>query len=837
MKYTKIILQHFLPFQFANISHFEWDIKSDVNIIIGTNGSGKTSLLNELHPFASRSNLFAEDGYKELHIEHNNSNYILSSKFSKSKIHSFIMNNKELNESGLSTIQNELVSHHLGLEKIDRRITSNLFNFSSETASNRNKILNYYSPYKMNKLFKIYTKIKSQIRTYKSQLQLIYNKKNSMENQMLKKEDKNKYLDEEKVYVKKLDEIINSINKISIEIGKLDYVDINTIIKENIIHITNTIEELNTIINEIKYLPDKEIKKLNDDIIKNKTHEQVLEKDLKFLIEKSNELEEKYKNLKEIEILKEYKDDLIIINKQLDNLKPDLLEHPLREEELSELEKNTNTIKNILDITTSLEIKFISLKKYNQRKNIYLSIKRQIESLIKEKELYIKEFNNLQLKMKITPKDIPNTPCAKAKCPLYREFMEEYNTLNDKQNTIKKYIEDIDRKLKRKINYTEVVRDYLSQYEPNIHHIERLDELLRKYNVTQKSIYEILNNKDYRILNLLDEYRSKSLGTYMYQVFLKEKEELKIKINTIEMSNNLNKDVLKKSIDEINTSIEEKRTHLESLQIILKKDNKDLEYLIKYNDMLSKLTNIDKFIKDEINYANEGLYKIYLKDILKILENMKEDILNKISSLKSILKEDEFINRVYNEEILTSEKELLENIKKYEIMEKVLSPTSGIPYSLNKSFIDIIFNYINISISNIFTYPITLKEITEGEPIDHSKFKVLVNNIEIEDINRLSLSQQDTVNLSFSMALMNICKLNHLPLFLDEIGSSLDIMHQHRLSNFLSDCCDEGSINQLFLTTHITSLDSLTNSEVVVLRPDNIVLPSTYNTNVRIQYK
>ena len=836
MYYSKLILYKFLPFTFAKIKYLEWDIESDINIIIGSNGSGKTSLLNELHPFASSSKSFSKDGYKELHIKHNSDIFILSSYFSKSKIYSFKKNDIELNESGLSTIQNELVNHYLNMEKIDRRITSNLYNFSSETAANRNKILNYYSPYKMNKLFNIHNKVKQYIRTFKSQLQLIYNKKNDMENKMLKKEDKNKYLNEEKEHIKKLDEIIFIINKVQREIIRHDNdINLNTVNENTLTYITDTIDEINSLMKEIRYLPNKEKDKLNDDIVRNKTYKQVIEKDLKSLIMKSNELEEKYKNLKEIEILKEHKDELKIINKQLDNLKPDLLEQPLKEEEISELERDMITIKNILDITISLEIKFISLKKYNQRKNIYLSIKRQIESLIKEKELYTKEFNNLQLKIKITPKDIPNKPCAKAKCPLYREFMDEYITLNDKQNTIKKCIEDVDKKLKRKIVYIEIVEEYLSQYEPNIYLIEKLDNLLKRYNVTQKSVYEILNTKDYRILNLLDKYKNKNLGTYMYKVLYKEKEEIEIKISGIEISNSLNKNVLKKSIDEINTSIEDKRIYLNSLQSSLKKDNKDLEYVIKYKELITKLSDIDNFTQDKIKYINEGLYKLYLDDILKILENMKEDVLNKISSLKSILKEDEFINRVYNEEILPVNKELLINIKKYEIMEKALSPTSGIPYNLNKSFIDIIFNYINASISDIFIYPIILKEIVEGEPIDYAKFKVYIDTVEIEDISKLSLSQKDSINLCFIIAIMNICKLNHLPLFLDEIGSSLDIMHQHRLSAFLSDCSDKGLISQLFLTTHTASLDSLSNSDVIVLRPDNIVLPPIYNSNVQIK--
>ena len=802
MKYEKLILNKFLPFQFSRIEYFEMDIVSDINIIIGSNGSGKTSLLNEIHPFATSSKLFSKDGYKEIHIEHNNNNYILSSNFNLSKIHSFKKNTIEMNESGLSTIQNELVSHHFGIEKTDRRITSNLYSFSNEAASNRNKILNTYSPYKMNKLFNIYNKLKQYIRTYKAQLKLIYDKKVNMENKMLKKEDSDKYLSEEKDNLNKLDEIINSINKISIEIGKLEHVDIHTVHKKNVDHISETILEISTLMNEIRYLPNEDIKTLNDNIIRNMAHEQVLENDLKSLIIKSNDINEKYKNLKKIEIIKEHKDELKIINNQISNLKPDILKRPLSKEDLLYLEKDIDSIKKFLDITTSLNIKFITLKKYNQRKNIYLSTLRNIENVNKEKLLYVKEFNSLQLKMKITPKDIPNTPCAKSKCPLYAEFMSEYNILNDRKDVIKKQIEYIDRKLKKYVDYKEVVSEYLSQYEPNITLIENFNKILKNYDITTKSIYDILNNKDYKILNEMEMYKNKNLITYKYQNLIKDKEKIEIKISGMEMSNTLNKDVLKKSIVEVNASIDNKRNHLKKLQSILKKNNDSLNNLTKYNDMSTKLKDIDVFVKDKIKYLNEGLYKIYLSDILNILENMKKDVLDKISSLRSILKEDDFINRVLREEIVPTEKKLLENIRKYEIMAKALSPESGIPYTLNKSFIDIIFNYINNSISNIFTYPIILKEVTDGEPIDYSKFKVLINNVEIDDISKLSLSQQAMIDMCFIISLINICKLNHLPLFLDEIGSSLDVMHQHKLSSFLSDYCNQGLICQLFLTNH-----------------------------------
>ena len=59
--------------------------KNNIVLLVGCNGSGKTSILSTLHPFAyagsmdirSNSNLIMEDkdGYKEIHIKDNDNIY------------------------------------------------------------------------------------------------------------------------------------------------------------------------------------------------------------------------------------------------------------------------------------------------------------------------------------------------------------------------------------------------------------------------------------------------------------------------------------------------------------------------------------------------------------------------------------------------------------------------------------------------------------------------------------------------------------------------------------------------------------------------------------------
>ena len=64
MKYTKLILSGYKRLAIKSIHYFEINPTSTVQLILGTNGSGKSSLISELSPLPGNGADFTKDGFK-----------------------------------------------------------------------------------------------------------------------------------------------------------------------------------------------------------------------------------------------------------------------------------------------------------------------------------------------------------------------------------------------------------------------------------------------------------------------------------------------------------------------------------------------------------------------------------------------------------------------------------------------------------------------------------------------------------------------------------------------------------------------------------------------------
>ena len=106
--------------------------KNKIVLLIGDNGTGKTAILSELHPFAyagsmdvrSDSSIIMPDknGYKEIHISHEGNLYIIKHHYKNNKgkimVKSFISKNgEELNANGNVTSFLSLVKQELTIEQ------------------------------------------------------------------------------------------------------------------------------------------------------------------------------------------------------------------------------------------------------------------------------------------------------------------------------------------------------------------------------------------------------------------------------------------------------------------------------------------------------------------------------------------------------------------------------------------------------------------------------------------------------------------------------------------------------------------------------------------------
>ena len=114
MKIIKFKIQGFIPLHhLTGTIKITSEIKSDTFIIIGANGSGKSTLLRELTPMPAIRSNYLKNGYKKLWISHQGKEYVLTSDFSTPHgNHSFKVNDEELNLSGGTKIQQDLVLNH-----------------------------------------------------------------------------------------------------------------------------------------------------------------------------------------------------------------------------------------------------------------------------------------------------------------------------------------------------------------------------------------------------------------------------------------------------------------------------------------------------------------------------------------------------------------------------------------------------------------------------------------------------------------------------------------------------------------------------------------------------
>ena len=117
MLITRLVLDHYKRLMLRNIKHFDYNPTSIHQLILGTNGSGKTSVMRELSPLPAFGGDYARGGYKIVHCTHRGSTYVLTSTFSTSAgKHSMIRDGVELNPGQTATVQRELVGTWLGID-------------------------------------------------------------------------------------------------------------------------------------------------------------------------------------------------------------------------------------------------------------------------------------------------------------------------------------------------------------------------------------------------------------------------------------------------------------------------------------------------------------------------------------------------------------------------------------------------------------------------------------------------------------------------------------------------------------------------------------------------
>ena len=830
MKYLSIELKGYKRLQ-LNINYIKINFTEKIQVILGTNGSGKTSLLRELTHLPSNKQNFTDDGYKIVTSLYKGDIYVSKSSFNPDK-HSLSKNGIEIH-NGTASVQKELVKQIFGLTPEIHELMLGNIKFHEMTGGLRRYWFTKLSNTNYDYALYVYNKLKEEERDISGTIKLLSNRLVQEVSNILT-EDKLNVINEEVIQLRELlnlclDNKHPITTQTNIIVSKLNQIE--TIIKNRNIEF----KELISLIHKFKSNVSLDILTLED------IDDKILN------------------NISDINGLK-------LISNQLSS---DILDKQSLVEKLTKHESN-----NIADIENSLN------KHYREVESLNKKITTGIE--IKDPNNSFTALNNIYHTLLDIFSEIDKTSDK-------RYNRDYYITLTNKRNEIEKTLIDIN-KLQienntkkdkidsiKKHNFIECPKcnnKWINNYDHDsylllIKNIELTGSEIIKVQNELINITKDIENTDY-YFSLFNNYNDikkiynvlKPLWNYITdnQLLLIKPSECKSLLESFR--NDLETTILIKDK-------KEKIKELEQLKsIALKVDSLTTERLKEEIEISNqKLFNINKEtinLNIELNdLRNQKIRIVKLKELSKdieintieyekqsklLIENIRKEAINDcINKIKLELtnKESLLVKANNQSNIIADIKKQIEDYKdKHEVLKivvKELSPTEGLIAKGLLSFINSLISKMNSFISKIWLYPlsidVTLPSINDDIELDF-KFPLTQNDdYSVSDISKGSASMCDIINLAFNLVSMSYLNLNSFPIYLDEFGKTFDSAHREAAFNSINKLVQYSEIEQVFIVSHfLEHYGSFNNAEFTVLSEANLMLPNEclYNKHVEI---
>jgi len=855
-----IKISGFIPFDTFGIESIHIDAQSIVQILIGDNGSGKSSILRELNPLPAQKSLYHKDGYKELTIIHKDSIYKIKSSFEKkSGKHSFIKDDEELNIDGTSTLQTELASKHLGYTSQIHNCISCKYNICQMSPAERKTLIMNLAPTTPEFIIDMFKYVRSKVREYKNNLTLLYSRKQEIENILIPKEEIENIIKEK-----------TELEKIQLDLGNRIYHIEQLIV--NIKSKSDLFLNSNTSLDTITYEDAKALKKkainfilknkidlntnINEQIVSLKNMLENIHKQRLEIVEKGKRIVEELTNfdtslltLKEESDINTFqlqlKEKIDTANILLKNIGSDVIipNDKFTEEQIQELKSKESFIFNLLadKIDDNANNKFML---YGDFSNTY---KTPYVSASYRKVDIEKNLNRLQTeidRIKELYKNIPKEPLQVldncSRCG-YRDYYSneksridkmieqrniEYNKLNEEYTKINKYLEE--------------EKDNILRLEVNANILSKILNTVENsyFQMNTSDIIDLLNRDPYKYINILNTKLQSISDINTYIDINKEISEISVKIKSLEKTNAPTIKILESLY---NDKIKE-RDLLRNRLDILNKDYCKIESKINIlNTYKSILGEIESKIAYMESYSRSFVYKEYLKFIeetyLTELKKEKINTDNLVFSKSKIIKEQESLNDRLTKEVLTMIEKIESKQVIYEYLEDSLSPESGMPKYHLVSFVNALINNANFVISKIWTTPLEIIPIEQEEEFN-CNFMVKCNNNQITKLENISKGQTAIVNFAFYIALMIALDIKDYPCIFDECDENLDAKHKQNYLEWLKTYIDEGYANQMWIVNHDAALyTGFLYKDIICLRKENVVVPTDINIRSNITYK
>lgn len=831
MKIISLELHGYKRIKLSGISTFKIRPTQDIQLILGTNGSGKSSILDELTPLPSNPHDYLKEGYSLKTITHNGHIYTLKSSFSPKTFHSFIKDGgDEMNQGGTVTVQKDLVRQEFGITTDIHELLMGRERFTEMSPGYRRQWLTNLSNTNYEYAIEVYSKLKERLRDVSGALKLSSTRLVTETAKLLSDDDQQRLKEDVErthEYVQHLMEYRKPVEHNPDNLHKL-FLQLEQEIVSKCKRYTEKILSLSALDDSYSY------EQISDSISQLVGEENYFKHVLADLysqfesIKESIVLLEKTGNQgteelrRKIDALFQEQTGLMIKKVRFTNVHKDPLE----------------AIRAIETIGEALGSIFVQIPSNSDKRFSKISLQESTEKLFSQRQTKEQIKNKINILSSKKQNQEAHKHVGEAECPkckhrwfkgfdqlVYDSILVELDTLNEEFNLIEKQIKETE-------TFIEEIHSYFSLYRQYLNYASNWPTLKDYWDYVEES--NLLLTNPGNLISDLELFKVNLLIDKSYHILEAEIDKLKDLITISQQVGNLD-------LEKLTKQREEKEEQIYSANLKLSDISKNIRELTSYKRTLEEV----KALQEEI----EKLKRTFEETQKDSIETSRRTHLNntiRIIQASLLRKEEQLVELRTQHAVVQELKSSIQSLQDDEICLKTLvremSPTEGLIAEGLFGFIKLFVSQLNSFIKRIWTYQLEILpcELTQDGKVDLDyKFPMRIDGMtdNVSDISKGSTGMKEIINLAFKIRSMKYLGLSESPLCLDEFGAAMDSAHRTSSIEMMKHIADEEPFTQLFIVNHYDSIyGALTNAEICVLCSSNIDIPknAVYNRHVEI---
>lgn len=825
MIYDKLILVGYKRIALNLIDRLEIDFNKPNVILLGCNGSGKTSVATELVKLWGHHQDFKSNGYKAVHLRLNGSKYIVEADFSEKHPHKFIKDGVNLNSGGTITAQMELVRMHMGIDSDMINILLGKLTLTNMPVGKRKDILMRMSGQPLDYALSLYDACSTKSRDLKGAL-------SHLKGRIFEVSKKVDTISEE-VDMDRIDrmqkEIIFASELMGNSVGVND--DFYTF-RDNCLDILAKMDEVAKELmskqvksEQIRYILRKEISgdlELDDKISSYTSRNHHLSETATNLMYEQDQITrdiiEKNQHGDALQV-KKWKEESLKLSSDIT-----ALTGAVRRFKFESLPSDTPTpqavrdelleaLSNIPD-NTSGEFSRSRLNEIRNELLGYESRKLSVTQRLRRAESALE-----------TLREVKSTKCPKCSF-VYKEGVTEGEIYSLEESIIsdKKTLESI-------VKEEDRLKDLALKIEDYAHSLSSLIQLKGSFPIGNLIDELITDNGFNHSPSTSNPIAMTWVHDYELAIAIRDKtdelERLNYKLNIAES-------YVDKAMGDLTSksrSLEDKAMEIQS-SIVECREKLDLlctlRSLHRVEDKLhDTLLVLNRQLRENLDTSIEVSRTQHLRTAVR-LNNIE------LSSYKTKVEERNSAISIL-EDMQSQVSKVEEDFNTFKLLTSMLSPAGGIIARTVGGFLHHMCNQMNETISGVFTYDLRVT-VSEQNLLDY-KFPIassLMDNPP-KDVSECSDGQKEIIDFAFKQVAMRQLGFGGFPLILDEPGRTMDEEHQKKLMNYIKMLMDSHRHSQCIFISHFAFASGVfKDASYIVLNPSNITTPGNYNVDVKI---